>query len=183
MPFLKGKTISSLAQLLIWCTQKVDKRCLNETLSVNIIDDIALATDTGFAHFQVIATVTDQSLGKEECSMKNKTPPVLSSGLVRVRFAPQSTQLTSIELCSYELLDEKIPAHGHNNGSAVPMSSCIYPSVVSLDRAFVVENTDSSNNKDFPVGTSQPSLYTPSQTPCDDETIAVGMAYDMITTG
>jgi len=162
----------------------VETGCLNEKLSVGIIDDIALATDTGFAYFQVRAALTDQSLGKEEISMKSKATVVLSSGLVRVRFAPQSSQLTSIELCSYELLDQTMPAHdSHKRGSAVPMSSCIYPSVVSLDRAFVVENTESSNNKDCPVGTPQPSTYTPSQTPCDDETLEVGMAYDMITTG
>jgi len=176
----KKNGISSLSQLLVACLESVNKRCGHERhqrLSVEIADGVALVDDIGFAQFQVLVRRCDESpQDKFHCTLQDT---VVSSGVVRVRFAPKSSQLASMALCSHDIrlvptvdvrtsMDRTVAPQDKCVAVAVPLTtSTAFPSVVSLDPSALESGDTCYNSKD---GAPVPSAYF--------EPHEVGMSYE-----
>jgi len=136
----------------VWCLEEVTQIFLNESLShlsVEIFGDVALGADTGFAQFQVFA-IRRESTGKVKTPLSlAKAKVLVSSGIIRVEFAPQSSKLTSLDLCTYDLeMGRNIGKSSCNqirsSYSTETQAKCIYPTVVSCD---LIENGEAPSSK------------------------------------
>lgn len=151
-------------------------------LSVEIFGDVALGADTGFAQFQVFA-VRQDSTGKVKTPLSlAKAKVLVSSGIIRVDFAPQSSQLTSMELCSYELemgrSGVKSPSIEECNAESTDSQhKCIYPTVVSCD---LIDTAGTNGATSSDLKSPLRTVYSSSKIVNEDDHHEVGMSYEDI---